>query len=203
MFPLSLSVFGPPHGLQDVSSPNQGLNLGLEKCWVLTSGCSYSVTQLCLTLCNPMGCNLTIPQAFLSLSGSLPKVMFIASVMPPSHLILWCPLLLLPSIFPSIRDFSNESSIHIQWPKYWSFRFSISLSSEYSGLIFHKIDWFHLLAVQETFRNLLQHHSSKASILWCSAFFMVQLSPYMTTGKTIALTIWTFVSSVSAFQHTV
>ena len=114
------------------------------------------------------------------------------------------PLLLLPSIFPSIRDFSNESSIHIQWPKYWSFSFSfsISLSSEYSGLIFRQIDCFNLLAVQETFRNLLQHHSSKASILWCSAFFMVQLSqPYMTTGKTIALTIWTFVSNVSAFQH--
>ena len=114
-----------------------------------------------------------------------------------SHLILWRPLLLLPSIFPSIRDFSNESSVHIRWPKYWSFSFSASPSSEYSGLISLKIDWFHLLAVQETFRSLLQHHSSKASILWCSAFFIVQLSQsYVTTGKTTALTIQTFVGRV-------
>ena len=124
-------------------------------------------------------------QAYLShtISQSLPK--FLASVMLSSHLTLWGPLLLLPSIFPSIRDFSNESSVHIRWPKYWIFSFSISPSSEYSELISIKIDWFDLLAVQGTFRNLLQHWSSKASILWCSAFFRVQLpQPYMTTGKT-------------------
>ena len=117
------------------------------------------------------------------------KFMFIASVMLSSHLILWCPLLLLPSIFTGIRDFSNKPSIHIRWAKYWSFSFSISPSSEYSGLISLKTDWFDLHAVQQTFRNLLQHHSSVASILWHSAFLMVQLSQlYMTTGKTIALT---------------
>ena len=111
------------------------------------------------------------------------------------HLILCHPLLLLPSIFPSIRVFSNESALHIRWPKYWSFSFSISPSNEYSGLISFRIDCLDLLAVQGTLKSLLQHHSSKASILWCSAFFMVQLShPYMTTGKTIALTICTFVS---------
>ena len=111
--------------------------------------------------------------------------------MPSNHLILCHPLLLLPSIFPSIRVFSNESFLHIRWPKYWSFSFSISSSSEYSGLISFRMDWLDLLAVQETLKSLLQHHSSKASILWCSAFFIVQLShPYMTTGKTIALTRW-------------
>ena len=113
--------------------------------------------------------------------------------------IIWCPLLLLPSIFPSIRDFSNESSVHIRWPKYWSFSFSFSISpsSEYSGLISHKIDWFDFLDVQGTFRSLLQHYSSKASILGHSAFFTVQLlQPYVTTGKTIALTIRTFVGRV-------
>ena len=109
--------------------------------------------------------------------------------MPSSHLILCCPLLLLPSIFPSIRVFSSESPLHIRWPKYWSFSFSISPSNEYSGLISFSIDWFDLLAVQGTLKSLLQHHSSKVSILRCSAFFTVQLShPYMTTGKTIALT---------------
>jgi len=108
-------------------------------------------------------------------------------VMPSSHLILCCSLLLLPSIFPSIKVFSNESVFHIRWPKYWSFSFSISPSNEYSGLISFGIDWFDLLAVQESLKSLLQHHSSKASILRCSAFFMVQLShPYMTTGKIIA-----------------
>ena len=117
--------------------------------------------------------------------------------MPSNHLILCLPLLLLPSIFPSIRGFSNESVLYIRWPKYWSFSFSISPSNEYSGLISFRMDWFDLLAVQGTLKSLLQHHSSKASILQCSAFFMVQLSyPYMTTGKTIALTRWTFVSKV-------
>ena len=117
--------------------------------------------------------------------------------MPSSHLILCRPLLLLPSIFPSVRVFSNESVLRIRWPKYWSFSFSISPSNEYSGLISFRIDWFDLLAVQETLKSLLQHHSSKASILQCSAFFIVQLShPYMTTGKTIALTRQTFVGKV-------
>ena len=130
-------------------------------------------------------------QASLSIinTWSLLKLMSIESVMPSNHLILCCPLLLLPSIFPSIRVFSNESVLHIRWPKDWSFSFSISPSNEYSGLISFRMDWLDLLAVQGTLKSLLQHHSSKASILWCSAFFMVQLShPYMTTGKTTALT---------------
>ena len=129
--------------------------------------------------------------------GALLKLMSIESVMPSNHLVLCHPLLLLPSIFPSIRVFSNESAFHIRWPKYWSFSFSISPSNEYSGLISFTIDWLDLLAVQETLKSLLQHHSSKASILWCSAFFMIQLShPYMTTRKTVSLTIWTFVGKV-------
>ena len=122
--------------------------------------------------------------------------MFIKSVMSSNHLIFCRPLLLLPSIFPIIKVFSNET-VHIRWPKYWSFSFSISPSSEYSGLIFFRMDWLDLLAVQGTLKSLLQHHSSKASILQCSAFFIVQLShPHMTTGKTIALTRWTFVDKV-------
>ena len=118
------------------------------------------------------------------------------SVMPYNHFIL-CPLLLLPSLFPSIRVFSNESVLHFRWPKYQSFSFSISPPNEYSGLIFFRIDWFDILAIQGTLKSLLQHHSSKASVLECSALFVVQLSyPYMTTGKTIALTRQTFVSKV-------
>ena len=135
-------------------------------------------------------------QASLSIanSWSLLKLMSSESVMPSNHLILCHPILLLPSIFPSIRVFSNESALLIRWPKYWSFDFSISPSNEYSGLISSRMDWFDLLAVH---KNLLQHHSSEASILWCSAFFIVQLShPYMTTGKTIALTRWTFAGKV-------
>ena len=117
--------------------------------------------------------------------------------MPCNHLVLCRPLLLLPSMFSSIRVFSNESTRHIWWPKYWSFSFGISPSNEYSRLIFIRIDWFDLLTVQGTLKSLLQHHRSKASILWHSAFFIVQLShPYMTTGKVIALTIRTFVSKV-------
>ena len=128
-------------------------------------------------------------------SWSLLKLMSIASVMPSNHLILCHPLLLLLSIFPSIRVFSNESVLSIRWPKYWSFSFSISPSNEYSVLIFFRIDWFDLLAVQGTLKNLPQHHYLKESILWGSAFFMVQLlHPYMTTGKTLALTRWTFVA---------
>ena len=120
-------------------------------------------------------------------SQSLLKLMSIELVMPSNHLILCLPLFLLPSIFPSIRVFSNESVLHIRWPKYWSFSFSISLSNEYSGLISFRMDWLNLLAVQGTLKSLPQHHSSKASILWCSAFFTVQPSqPYMTTGKTTA-----------------
>ena len=118
-------------------------------------------------------------------------------VMSSNHLILCCPLLLLPSIFPSIRIFSHESISYIRWPKNWSFSFIISPPNEYSGLISFRIDWLDLLAVQGTLKSLLQHHSSKPSILWCSAFFMVRLSHlYVTTGKTIALTIWTFVGKV-------
>ena len=123
--------------------------------------------------------------------------MSIESVIPSNHLILCCPLLLPPSIFPSIRVFSNESVLRIRQPKYWSFSFKISPSNEYSGLISFRMDWLDLLAVQGTLKSLLQHHSSKVSILRCSAFFILQLShPYMTTGKTIALTRWTFVGKV-------
>ena len=117
--------------------------------------------------------------------------------MPFNHLILCCPLLLLPSIFPSMRLFSNESALHIRWPKYWSFSFNISPTNEHPGLISFIMDWLDLLAVQGTLKSPLQHHSSKASVLWCSAFFIVQLShPYMTTGKTITLTRRTFVGKV-------
>ena len=120
--------------------------------------------------------------------------MSIDSVMPCNHLILCCPLLHLPSIFPSIRVFSNESALHIRWPKYWSFSFNISPSNEHPGLISFRMDWFDLLEVQGTLKSLFQHHGSKTSILLCSAFFIVQLShPYMTIGKTIALARWTFV----------
>ena len=122
-------------------------------------------------------------------SQSPPKLRSIESVMPSNHLILCCPLLLLPSIFPSIRVFSNESALHIRWPKYWSFSFSISPSSEHPGLISFRMHWLDLLAVQGTLKTLLQHYSSKASIFWHSDLFTVQIShPYMTTGKTIALT---------------
>ena len=138
----------------------------------------------------------TACQASLSItnSQSLLKLMSIELVMPSHHLILCHPLFLPPSIFPSIRVFSNESVLRIRWPKYWNFNFSISSSNEYSGLISFRMDWLDLLVVQETLKSLLQHHSSKASILQPSTFFVVQLShPYMTTGKTIALTRWTFV----------
>ena len=133
----------------------------------------------------------------ISNSRSLPKLISTESVMPSNHLIPCHPLLLLPSICHIIRVFSNESVLHIRWPKYWSFSFSISPSNEYSGLISFRMEWLDLLVVQGTLKSLLQHHSSKASILRCSAFFMVQLShPYMTTGKTIALTRRSFVGKV-------
>ena len=155
-----------------------------------------SVTQSCLTLCDPM--NRSTPG--LPVHHQLPEftqLMSIESVMPSSHLILCRPLLLLPPIPPSIRVFSNESTLCIRWPKYWSYSFGISLSNEYSGLISFRMDWLDLLAVQGTLKSLLQHHSSKASVLQDSAFFTVQLShPYMTTGKIIALTRRTFVGKV-------
>ena len=144
-------------------------------------------------------------QASLSItnSPSLLKFMSIELVMPSNHLILCCPLLLLPSIFPSIRVFSKELVLSIRWPKYWSFSFSINPTNEYSGLISFRMDCLDLLAVQGTLVSLLQHHSSKASILWCSVFFVVQLShPYMTTEKTIALTRWTFVGKVMSHHFT-
>ena len=146
-----------------------------------------SVTQSCPTLCDPM--NRSTP--------GLPKPMSIDLVTPSNHLILCCPLLLLPSIFRSIRVFSNDSALRNRWPKYWSFSFSISPSNEYSGLISFRMALLDLLAVQGTVKSLLQHHSSKASILQRSAFFIVQLLyPYMTVGKTVALTSWTFVDKV-------
>ena len=154
--------------------------------WYIHCCCCFSVIQLCLTLCDPW----TAPhQASLSItiSQSLLKLMCIESLMPSNHTILCQPLLLLPSIFPSIRVFSNESAFCIRWPKYWSFSFNIRPSNEYSGMISFRMDWLDLPVVQETFKILLQHHNSKASILQHSAFFVVQLShPYMTAGKTIA-----------------
>ena len=136
-------------------------------------------------------------------SRSLPKPMSIGSMMPSNHLVLCHLLLLLPSIFPSVRVFSNKLVLCIRWPKYWSFSFSINPSSEYSGLIFFRMEWLDLLAVQGTRKSLFQHHSSKASILWRSAFFIVQLSHlYMTTGKTIALTRQTFVGKVMSLVIT-
>ena len=166
-----------------------------QKVYVLVS----SVQLSCSVLSDSLRPHELQHQASLSItnSRSSPKPMSIELVMPSNHLILCCPLLLLPSIFPSIRVFSNESALRIRWPKYWSFRFNISFSKEYPGLISFRMDWLDLLAVQGTLGSLLQHHSSKASILWCSAFFTVQLShPYVTTGKTIALTRWTFVDKV-------
>ena len=153
-----------------------------------------SVAQSCPTLCDPMDCSTP----GLPVHHQLPEFTqtYVHRVSDANHLILCCPLLLLPSVLPSIRVFSNESVLCIRWPKYWSFSFNISPSNEHTGLIF-RMDWLDLLEVQETLKSLLQHHSSKASILWHSAFFTVQLShPYMTTGKTISLTRRTFVGKV-------
>ena len=156
-----------------------------------------SVASSCPALCNPM--NRSMPG--LPVHHQLPKPMSIVSVIPSNHLILCHPLLLLLSIFPRIRVFSNESALCIRGPKYWSFSFNISPSNEHPGLISFRMDWLDLHAVQGTLKSLLQHYSSKVSVLWCSAFFIVQLShPYMTTGKTIALTRQTFIGKVmSAF----
>ena len=157
-----------------------------------------AVAQSCLTLCDPMNRSTPGLPVYHNSRSSL-KLTSIESVMPSSHLILCRPLLLLPPIPPSesIRVFSNESTLCMKWPKYWSFSFSIIPSKEHPGLISFRMDWLGLLAVQGTLKSLLQHHSSKASILQCSAFFTVQLShPYMTTGKTIGLTRWTFVGKV-------
>ena len=154
------------------------------------------VVQLlsCILLFAPSQTTACQASLFFTISWNLLKIMSIELVMPSNHLILYCPLLLLPSIFPCIRVFSHESALCITWPKYWSFSFSISPSNEYSGLISFRMDLFDLLAVQGTLKCLLQQHSSKASILWRSSFFMAQLShPYMTSGKTIVLTTWTFV----------
>ena len=153
-----------------------------------------SVTQSCPTLCDPIDCSTPgFPVHHQLLELVQTHVHQVSDAIQPSQPL--SPLLFLSSIFPSIRVFSNESVLHIRWPKYRNFSFTISPSNEYSGLISFRMDWFDLLAVQETLKSLLQHHSSKASILRCSAFFIVQLShPYMTTGKTIALTRWTFVS---------
>ena len=177
------NIFGAP-----------GSNCAWSKTCPWTSWFQFSSVQL-LSCVQLFATSWTVArQASLSTTNTwnLLKLMSIKSVMPSNHLILCCPLLLLPSIFPSIGGFSNESALHIRWPKYWSYTFIISPSNEYSWLISFRIDWLDLPAVQRTLESLLQHHSSKAS-----AFFMVQLShPYMTTGKTIALTRWNFVGKV-------
>ena len=161
--------------------------------WVLYLVQFSSVVQSCPTLCDPT--DYSMPG--LPVNHQLPeftKLMSMESVIPSNHLILCCPFILLPSIFPNIRVFSNESALRIRWPKYWDFSFNISPSNEYSELISFRMDWLDLLAVKGTLRSLLQHHSSKASILLCSGFFIIQLShPYMITGKTIALTRHIFV----------
>ena len=166
---------------------NNKISLGFKALFQLGS-----VAQSCPALYDPMDCGMP------GFPGhhQLPELAQ-THVHPTIHFILCCPLVLLPSVFPSIRVFSNESVLHIRWPKYWSFSFSTSPSNEYSGIISFRMDWLDLLAVQGTLKSLLQHDSSKASIFQCSAFFMVQLShPYMTPGKTIALTIQTFVAKV-------
>ena len=151
-----------------------------------------SVTRSCPTLCDPMDCSISgLPVHHQPLEFTQTHAHEVGDA------ILYCPLLFLPSVFPSIRVFSSESAFCIRWPKYWSFSFNTSPSNEYSGLISFRMDWLNLLALQGTLKSLLQHHNSKASVLRCSAFFMVQLShPCMTTGKTIALSRWTFVGKV-------
>ena len=159
---------------------------------MLNIPCCCLVAQSCLTLCDPMDCSTPgFPLYHHLLELEQIHVHWVTDAFQPSHPL--SSLLLQPSIFPSISIFSNESGLHFRWPKYWSFSFTISPFNEYSGLIFFRMDWLDLLAVQGTLKSLFQHHSSKASILWPSAFFIVRLShPYMTTGKTIALTRRTF-----------
>ena len=171
----------------------------IRKTWLKETSAQFSSVQLLSRVRLFATPWIAARQAFLSNTNcrSSLKLMSIKLVMPSSHLILGRPLLLLPPIPPSIRVFSNESALHMKWSKYWSFSFSIILSKEHPGLISFRMDWLDLLAVQGTLKSLLQHHSSKASVLQCSAFFTVELShPYMTAGKTIALTRWTFVDKV-------
>ena len=158
-----------------------------------------SVAQSCLTLCKPMNCSMPVFLSF-TIYWNLLRLMFTESMMLSKHLILCCPHLLLPSIFPSIKVFSSESGLHTRWAKYWSFSFSNSPYNEYSGLISFRTDWFDLLAVQGTLKSLLYHHSLKALIVWCSVFLMIQLvHPYRTTGEAIALATWTFVGNSKRF----
>ena len=171
------------------------------------AGCEHfrccSVAQSCPTLCDPLNRSTPGLPVLYYISQSLLKLMSIQSMMPPNYLILCRPLLLLPSLFPSIRVFSKEAALHIRWPEDWSFICGTSPSNESSGLISSRIDWFDLLILQETLKSLLQHHSSKASILRHSTFFMVQLShPYMTTGETIALTFHVLKSNAPSYEHT-
>ena len=162
---------------------------GSPRCFT-TAPCCSLVAESYLTLCDPMNCMAHQAPLSFTIPWSLLKLVSTESMMPSNHLILYHPLLLLSSIFPSIRVFSDQSALHIRWPKYWSF--NISPSNEYSGLISFRTDWLDLCTTQGTLKSLLQHHNSKASILQCSVFFMVQLlHPYMTTRKTIALIIWT------------
>jgi len=171
----------------------------VQEIHLVNKGNQNSVQFSCSAVSDSATPRTAAHQASLSITNSQspPKPMSIESVMPSNHLILCHPLLILPSSFPGIRVFSNESALCIRWPKYWSFSFNISPSNEHPGLISFRMDWLDLLAVQGTLKSLLQHHSSKASTLGCSAFFIVQLShPYMTTGKTIALTRQTFVGKV-------
>ena len=191
------SLASPVHGVTRVGHRVEVLQIPKDDTIKVLHSVSFSsVAQSCRLFATPW---TAACQACLSIvnSWSLLKLMSIESVMPSNHLLLCRPLLLPPSIFPSIRIFSNTSVLHIRWLKYWSFNFSISPSNKCSGLISFRMYWLNLLAVQGTLKSLLQHHSSKASILQCSAFFIVQLShPYMTTGKTIALTRRAFVGKV-------
>ena len=190
-----------PHRQQPTRLPHPwdspGKNTGVGcyfLLWCVKVKNESEVAQSCSTFCDPMDCSMPVLPVHHQLTESVKSI---ESVMPSNHLILCWPLLLLPSIFPSIRVFSNESALRIKWSKYWSFSFNISPSNEHLGLISFRMDWLDLLAVQGALKSLLQHHSSKVSILRHSAFFIVQLShPYMTTGKTIALTRQTFVDKV-------
>ena len=192
--PLQCSCLGNPMDRRAWSATVHGVARG----WTgLSDKHLGSVRFSCLVMSNsfrPHGLQHTTPPCPSPTPGASSNSTSIESVMPCNHLIFCCPLLFPPSIFPSIRVFSNESVLHSRWPKYWSFSFSISPSNEYSGLISFRMDWLDLLVVQGTLKSLLQHQSSKVSVLRCSAFFTIQLShSYMTAGKTIALTRWTFV----------